>query len=62
MGGLDTQCEGEWGHSQNFRTCLVDIDPNLQFGGYISDDHPNVVQMTQLLINLSYVAIIEPNS
>ena len=26
------------------------------------DDHPNIVQMTQLLINLSYVGIIEPNS
>ena len=25
------------------------------------DDHPNIVQMTQLLINLSYVGIIEPN-
>ena len=26
------------------------------------DDHPNILQMTQLLINLSYVGIIEPNS
>ena len=26
------------------------------------DYHPNIVQMTQLLINLSYVGIIEPNS
>ena len=26
------------------------------------DDHPNIVQMTQILINLSYVGIIEPNS
>ena len=26
------------------------------------DDHPNIVQITQLLINLSYVGIIEPNS
>ena len=25
-------------------------------------DHPNIVEMTQLLINLSYVGIIEPNS
>ena len=26
------------------------------------DDHPTIVQMTQLLINLSYIDIIEPNS
>ena len=26
------------------------------------DDHPNIIQMTQILINLSYVDIIEPNS
>ena len=26
------------------------------------DDHPNIVQMAQLLINLSYIGIIEPNS
>ena len=25
-------------------------------------DLPNIVQMTQILINLSYVGIIEPNS
>ena len=26
------------------------------------DDHPNIVQMTHVLIDLSYVGIIEPNS
>ena len=26
------------------------------------DDHTNIVQITQVLINLSYVGIIEPNS
>ena len=26
------------------------------------DDHPNIVQMNQLLINLSYEGIIEPKS
>ena len=26
------------------------------------DDHPNIVQRTQILIILTYVGIIEPNS
>ena len=26
------------------------------------DDHPNILQRTQILIILSYVGIIEPNS
>ena len=26
------------------------------------NDRPNIVQMTQILINLPYVGIIEPNS
>ena len=26
------------------------------------DDHSNIVQVTQILINLSYVGIIDPNS
>ena len=30
--------------------------------GLLIHDHPSIVQRTQLLINLSYVGIIEPNS
>ena len=29
---------------------------------FLGDDHPNIVQLTQLLIVLAYVGIIEPNS
>ena len=28
----------------------------------LDDDHPNIVQRTQLLIILAYVSIIDPNS
>ena len=27
---------------------------------FLTDDQPNIIQMTQLLINLSYVGITEP--
>ena len=28
----------------------------------LANDHPNIVQRTQLLFSLAYVGIIEPNS
>ena len=62
MGGLDPQCEGEWGHSYHVRTCLHDLGPYFVFVALLVDDHPNIVQQTQLLIILAYVGIIEPNS
>ena len=32
------------------------------FVALLVDDHPNIVQRTQLLITLAYVGIIEPSS
>ena len=62
MGCLDPQCEGEWGHSKHFRTILVDLSHIYSMVDLLTDDHPNIVQWTQLLIILTYVGIIEHNS
>ena len=62
MEGLDPQCEGNGDIPSTFKLVWLILVHIYALVALLSDDHPNIVQMTQLLINLSYVGIIEPNS
>ena len=57
MGGLDPQCEGEWGHSYHFRTCLVDLSPYLWLGGFISWWSPKHCTTRMILRNHTYLKV-----
>ena len=62
MGVLDPQCEGNGDSPSNLELVWVILVHIYALVDLLINDHPNIVQMTQLFIDLSYVSIIEPNS
>ena len=61
MGGLDKKCEANGDILSTLELVWLILAHIYALVGLLIDDHPNTVQRTQILINLSYVGIIEPN-
>ena len=62
MGGLNPQCEGNEKICNTFKLIWLILVHIYAMVALLVDDHPNIVQHTQLLIILGYVGIIELNS